>query len=297
MRRMDLRNFSRSTIRFWKRAAFGAALFLSWAAFPANKSTGKETYKDIIDKAYNLSLQHDRPQALTILVSAAKKESKKGPIPSELLSALEEVSGIFYSDKAQQLYELALSFKQTDPQMAMSKLSEASLLEPDNLSILIEMQRVQIETGECSAALKLGEKISETNPYSDIEKLHCGQAAVCAGKFDVYAGCAPADLSKGSLSVYWQIVNIERLFKKAEYSEALERLTQVEKVDPRYPESQYWRWKIQGQLNQNNEKAGQKYLTECHKVTPRQLRDMSPDPKLCRRLAEVENSLKKSHNP
>jgi tetratricopeptide (TPR) repeat protein len=278
-----------------KRATLVVALFLFAPTLrAANKS---ETYKDIIEKAYNLSLQHDRQQALMILVSAAKKETRKSALPSDLASALEEVSSLFYSDKAQQLYELALSLKQTDPPLAMSKLNEASLLEPDNLSILIEMQRVQIETGDCSSALKLGDKISEINPYSEMEKLHCGQAAVCAGKFEVYTACSPADPNKGSLGIYWQVANIERLYKKAEYSDALEHIAQVERANPRYPEAQYWRWKVEAELKQNNEKSGQKYLTDCHKLTPRQFRDLSPDPKLCRHLAEVENSLKKSHNP
>jgi tetratricopeptide (TPR) repeat protein len=184
-----------------------------------------------------------------------------------------------------------------DPSLALSKLNEASRAEPDNLSILLETQSVLIGTGDCSAALKLGDKILETDPYSEMAKLHSAQAAVCLGNFEQSLTYAPADIAKSALSLYWQEAQVERMFKKSEFSEALDKLTQMEKQNPNYPETSYWRWKIEAEQKLKNEKSGQKYVAACRKITPRQFRELNPDPNLCRRVAEVENSLKKSHNP
>ena len=286
--------FSNLSFKFVKRATLSVALFfISGPIVAAEKA---ETYKDLIEKAYNLSLQQDRAQALSILVGAAKRETHKGSAPKELLSAIEEVSTVFYSDKAQQLYELALSLKQTDLALCLAKLSEASRLEPENLSIQLEIMRAMIGSGDCSGAQKMSEKILETNPYSDQVRLHNAQSVLCLGKLEP-TPFAPSDLTKNSLSLFWQQISVERMFKKAEFSEALDLLDKMEKQSSFYPEASYWRWKMETELKIKNEKSAQKYLASCRKITPRQFREFGSDPNLCRRVAEVENSLKKSHNP
>ncbi len=129
------------------RAALGAALlFLSTSAYA--KSTGIETYKDIIEKAHNLSLQNDRPQALRILSVAVKKETRPQAI-AELKKVSRELSQIFLSDKSQQLYESGLSLKKIDPGEALDKIQEALKLEPENSLIVIEQARLQMMRGDC----------------------------------------------------------------------------------------------------------------------------------------------------
>ena len=141
----------------YKRATIFVALFFSLQCF----GVSTETYKDIIEKAYNLSLQKDRTQATAILLAALKRESKKTTAQKEISNALEQIAKIFLSDKAQQLYELGLSLKNTDPQMALGKLQEASRLEPDNLSIEIAMDRISIGSGDCDTAWNRLQKIKE----------------------------------------------------------------------------------------------------------------------------------------
>ncbi len=284
-------------VSYSKKAAVFAAFFSITLAHQTASSVEKtETYKDLIEKAYNLSLQQDRTQALSILVGASKREAKRGLPQKELLTAIEEVANIFYSDKTQQLHELALSLKQADPAAALTKLNEAGRLEPDNLTILLETQRLLLATNDCSGALKLGEKILELDPYSEGARLHSAQATVCIGKFDQYLSFANSPNTE-TQSIYWLITDVERLFKKAEFDSALVKITQTEKLKSTYPESFYWQWRIETELKQKNDKSGQKYVSACRKLTPRQFREFSSDPNLCRRVAEVENSLKKSHNP
>ncbi|HWU44304.1 MAG TPA: hypothetical protein VN132_12725, partial [Bdellovibrio sp.] len=105
------------------RAATLAALLFSRPLF-AQPNAKAETYKDIIEKAYNLSLQKDRQQALNILLSALQKETRPQNI-AELRKVLSDVSHVFFSDKAQQLYETGISFRKTDLNQAQTKLTEA----------------------------------------------------------------------------------------------------------------------------------------------------------------------------
>lgn len=285
--------------KFKKRAAIFGALFLFYSS--QGFATKIETYKDLIEKSYTLSLQKDRTQAVAILISAIKRESSRAlvqtPPPRELLAALDDVSTLFYSDKAQQLYELALSLKISDPALARVKLNEAAKVENDNLNIQIEIIRMQIATGECSAAYAQINKIIETNPYSEFIKLHMAQAAVCAGKLEYFKINKPLDLKKNTLAPFWHMVEVEYLFKTNELIRAQQLSNTVAKSYANYPEPLYWQWKIAEEKNENDSGFGQKYVSVCKKLTARQIREYSGDPTLCRRISEVENHIKKNNNP
>ncbi len=261
----------------------------------------KETYKDVIEKAYNLSLQQDRYQALSVLVFAARREVKKdlrkSVVPKEIINAIEEIGHIFYSDKTQQLHELALSLKQNDPNAALAKLYEARRMEPDNLTLLLEAQRVLLVLNDCSEALKTGEKVLDYNPYSEEAKLHNAQAAICLGRLDSPLAALPQDINKRSpLVSYWQLIEIEKLYKQSKFDLAIEKVSILQKINPQFPEPLYWRLKIETEQKKKTEVLAHGYIAACRKLTPRQTRQFSLEPHLCRRVTEVENSLKKTHN-
>ena len=77
------------------RAALVAALcFSSTTSLAQNKASKSETHKDIIAKAYNLSLQKDRQQALLILNAAIKKETRPQAV-AELKKQLQNLHRSF----------------------------------------------------------------------------------------------------------------------------------------------------------------------------------------------------------
>lgn len=278
----------------FKRATMIVALFFHSTGLLASGKT--ETYKDLIEKSYNLSIQKDRTQAYITLANAIKKESKKGQVPKELLVAAEEVSSVFYSDKAQQLFETAISLKNTDLTLANTKISEAQKIEPDNLLILLEQLRMQLTAGECSSVFKKSGQNLETYFFYEPLKLIQAQAAVCSGEFSYYIENKPSDFKKSSLQLFWQQVEIEYLFKTSEFQTALVLAQNSEAQFSTFPETYYWRWKLELELKLKAEKSATKYLTSCKKISPRQQREFSVDPFLCRHTAEVENFLKKNNN-
>ncbi|PIS10163.1 MAG: hypothetical protein COT73_10875 [Bdellovibrio sp. CG10_big_fil_rev_8_21_14_0_10_47_8] len=278
-----------------QRATLKVALFFISLSLVASSSV--ETYKDIIEKAYNLSLQRDRLQATNVLVGALRKESKKAA-QKELIQALDQVATVFYSDKAQQLYELALSMKASDAQMGMSKLQEASRLEPDNLSIEMAIARQNIQNNECDAALSRLIKYKELNRHMDDLKLVVSQAFVCVGKFEEYLDLKTSyDPRKSTRDSFWSSLEAEYLMKVGSFTKALEVTQALQKSDADFPEGYYWQWKVESHQKVKSEKAGQKYLSLCKGLNSRLQRAYLWEPQLCHRTVEVETFLKKNNNP
>ena len=274
-----------------KRATpFGVALFFVSSAGSAKV----ETYQDIIEKAYNLSLQKDRTQATNLLVSAAKKETKKGSPPKDLLAALEEVNNVFYSDKAQQLYELALSLRMTDPNLATQKLNEAARLEPENQQIALEQLRLQMAGGDCGSALKEAKKWAEKNPYSEEIKLVMAQTTLCSGQISEFQQLrAVVDVKKTGLEVFWMSLDLEHADRTGVFAKGYDLSQQFQKIDTNFPEFYYWRWKLEQDLKMP-EATGKKYLAVCKSLSSRLARSYLAEPKLCRQTGEVEAALKKA---
>jgi len=287
--------FNKSIIIQKATVMISVAFFFSASFVQAQAKT--ETYKDVMEKAFNLSLQRDRTQAVSILLGALKRESKKGRTPKELQTALSQVSHIFYSEKAQQSYELALSFQPTDGAMALSKLQEAARLEPENLSIELSAARVQMMMGDCGAAQKGIIKYKEQAQYLEEVQLALAQAAVCIGQFENYLSAKPKDVKKSPFQIFWLSLDTEYQYKVGAFAKAKEQSLQMQALDSSFIEASYWEWKALQELKISGEKSAQKYLTQCKSLSIRLQRQYQAEPNLCRRTAEVETFLKKNNNP
>lgn len=278
----------------WNRVAIVAALFF-FSHTALEFSAKAETYKDIIEKAQVLASQKERSQAITLLNSAIKKENKKNSGASrELYQSIEDISSLFYSDKAQQLYELALSLYSTDSNLALAKLAEASKLENDNLTILIETARIS-SGADCAMISKQFQKLQETNPYSELVQLALLQAAVCNGEFDKYVQLKtfPIEAKSEALQIFWLDAEIEYLLKQNQTRKAKDILNQMQKLSKNYPSLWYWTWKLESDSKQKADKSGPKYISSCKSISTREERQFRINPMVCRRVAEVESYLKK----
>lgn len=274
------------------RATLSVALFFGSVSLAAG-----ETYHDIIEKAYNLSLQKDRTQAVSILLGALKRESKKSAAQKDLAQAVDQVAKVFYSDKAQQLYELALSLKTTDPATAQTKLQEAARLEPENVSIEIALERHSISVGDCDGALTRLNKQKELFPAIEELRLLAAQTSLCQNKLEEYvANRNGQDVKRSPLATFWAIAEVEYLFKTQAYAKAQDAIQALQKQEPNFPEAAYWKWRTENELKQRSEKSAQKYLSLCKTLNSRQFREYLPEPNLCRHTVEIENFLKKTNN-
>ena len=285
-------------VNFLRRAALiGVALFIFKNAFAApadTKSKKAETSKDIVEKAYNLSLQKDRSQAITILVNAIKQENSRSLTTVELKKALQQVSYLFYSDRAQQTYELALSLRKTDPAQAFQKMAEALRMETDNLTLFNEMQRMILIKGDCSAALDNLNKERLQDPFDENLQLLQAQAQVCVGNWEDYKKSRDGnDIKKTGLQKFWLPLEMEHALYEKNLQKAKETLLNLQKLDPKYPEITYWQWRVAATADKAA--FAQKYVKECKNISATAYRQYMTDVNLCRKVVEVENASKNTN--
>lgn len=287
----------RSTIRAAMiMAAFFILTPLVWSAPKQSAAKNAETQKDIIEKAFNLSLQKDRAQAMNILIAAIKQESARNVDTLELKKALEQISYVFYTERAQQTYELALSLKQTDAPQAQQKISEALRLEPDNRSLFIEMLRLLIAKGDCPSAVESATKERMRDSYDENLVLLQAQALACVGNWEGYVKAKEGlEIKKSGLYKFWLILELEHNFALKNSNKAKENLAALLKVDPKYPELHYWRWRAA--TGKEKELFAQRYLKECTNISSGVYRQYMTDVSLCRKVSEVEATRKNANNP
>ena len=278
------------------RATLGVALCFGvsplksvWAQTKNGKS---ETYKDIIEKAYNLSLQRDRQQALNILANAVQKETRPQAI-AELKKTASEVSNVFFSDKAQQQFEIGVSLRKTDLNQSLDKLTEASRIENDNFLIVNEMARLMIAKGECKNAQDIVQRQLSLIRFDEELKLSLAQAQVCQKRWVDYQKTAESvGIKKSAQQKFWLPLEIDKHLAGKSFSKAVEALATLKKLDDKYPEVSYWMWKVDQEQKKPNVTAGQKYVMACKNISANQYRQYMIDPMLCRHLTEVESELK-----
>lgn len=278
-----------------KRVAIVAALFIFFKEIGWAQKT--ETYKDIIEKAYNISLQRDRIQATSLLISALKRETKKEG-RKELQTALEKVSTVFYSDKAQQIFETGNSLFWTDPSQAQAKLIDANQLESGNLVVEMTLIRSLLAVNKCSVASRNLEKNQEIIDFFEDLQLLQAQIMICNSKFEEYKIEKQKQNQKrqDEIGLWWSLLDVEYFFRSSLFSSAMDALRDLEKKWASYPEIYFWKHKIEVENKVNSEETAQKYTSLCKAISPRQQRSFSRDPWLCRRITEVENYLKKINN-
>ncbi len=245
-----------------------------------------------------LALQKERSQASRLLVNAIKKETKRNPKAiKDLLQALENISTSFQSDKAQQIFELGVSLRSSDPKISLLKLNEALALEPDNQAIILELNRLLISLNECQNAIENLKKIKEIYPFSDSIELTLSQAAICAGQFEIYKQFrVKSEDKKGMYYLFWNIVELEYQYKTGHFQKAKEISFAIQNLKPVFPESYYWDWKISVETKINPDVAGAKYLSSCKNLSNRIQRELSIEPNLCKRTSEIETYSKKINN-
>jgi hypothetical protein len=251
-----------------------------------------ENYSDLISKAQNLILQKDRLQAMNVLVAGIKKENSKSNAYLELKKNIEDLSQVFISEKAQQLYELAITLKKTDMTASTQKITEALRLEPDHLKLIIELSRNQITKGDCSSAQESLSKIIQLSPYIEELKLLQTQIYLCLNQMsELNQIRSTVDIKKSNYASQWILVDIEKFDKLGQNKAAIDSLILFKNLKLSHPEVNYWSWKLNKNTND-----GYKYVNECKKMSTGAYRQYLMDPQLCRRLSEVESELKNVPN-
>lgn len=253
-----------------------------------------ESPSDLIEKSYNLMLQKDRTQAIAVLVSALRRENLNSVTGKELKAALQEVGGRFLGEKAQQIYELALSVRGTDLNQAQSKVSEALRIETDNTQLLSENARLQILKGDCGAAADGLGKIRKWDPFDEQILLTAGQAAVCQNDWPAYVAFrSQSDSRRGAYARSWSALDVEKALQEKSELRTHEAVETLRKIDAGYPELSFWMWRLETD-KEKKQNYGRRYISTCKNLSTARRRRYFVDISICLRTGEVEAFLKGS---
>lgn len=249
-----------------------------------------ESYKDLIEKAQNLILQKDRQQAIQVLLTGLKQEQKNKVAINELKKKVEELGSLFLSDKAQQLYETSLSFKRKDISQAQNKINEALRIEPDNVQIMTESSRLLILKGDCNSAQDQLSKTYKKNTYDEQILLTMAQIQLCLGAVDQYFSIrSHVELKHINENPDWMALELQRMLFEKDKLKAKERLTALQKIDPKNPQLFYWQWKLSKIEGEEDVSLVEKYKLNCNNVSARIFRMYQRDSYFCNKQTEMEN--------
>lgn len=253
-----------------------------------------ESPRDLIEKARQLLLQKERVPAISLLATAAQRESKNGNAAGAkaLTGALDEISSVFILDKAQQSYELGLSLVETDPAQALEKFEDAARMEARNFAVEVAIVRMNIVLGVCSEAATKARTLIALNPFAVDAHLALAQSVACLGDLpELRKVIAAAPPDEGSS--YWELLKVQEAFFGSGGETMREKLKQLQRADPQFPEVYYWHWKTETKLKGEARTAADKYLSLCKNPAKGIFRKYLREPMTCRRMADVETYLKK----
>ena len=250
-----------------------------------------ETYKDLIEKAQNLTLQRDRLQASQVLIRGIQK-----------------AHGLYFS---------AQSMSATKPKEAVEMFTEALRLEDSNLSLLKGVARSQLVLLECSKAESVTTQAEGIDPYSPevkllrLQVLECQKAFAALGELLSNEAEDVEPLQKFTRALEIESAQHDGADEASFDSKKVKALlTAWETKDPEYPELYYWKWKYYQSLANERDpqltvksmpssedaahSAALKYLQLCQNLSARKRRSFDLDVKLCRGSDEVDLFLKSS---
>ena len=326
--RFGRRSFLVSVVLFYSGVSLGAV------AANIEKLSSKpvariETFKDLIEKAQNLTLQQDRLQTSQVLIRGIQKENKNSVAYHELARALESLTSLFYSEKAHALFSSAQSMAQTKPKEAADLYVEALRLEDSNLSLIKGLARAQLNLADCGKADSTTLQAEGVDPYSLEVKLLRLQVLACQKSFaSLKALLATESVELEPVQKFARGLEVESaLFdasqsSPADFKKSKSLLAAWESKDSEYPELYFWRWKYNQALAADDDgelpaassaalsvgsipalaqthemlarSAALKYTQKCQGLTPRKRQSYEFDVRMCRGVDEVDAYLKAS---
>lgn len=269
----------------------------SSAPAPQSKSGGKlEDYRDLIQKAQNLSLQQDRLQASQVLVRGIQREGRGTQAFKELCRALDELTGLFYTERAQNIFSTGESLVETKPREAIDSFQEALKLEDRNVTVLKALARLHLRMDECDRAEGRVKQAEEVNPYSAEVKLLRLQTLSCQGGADVLVWYAANEPDLEPVKKFARGLRIKALLRKSDFKKARAELSEWETQFAEYPEVFFWKWEVSKALKSPDRTVAAKYLQLCQGLTPRKRKAYALDVALCKGRDTVEAFLKESES-
>lgn len=287
-------------IDLFKKTTYIFVVFFILSAPAAKKEKASnheaaENYQDLISKAQNLMLQKDRSQAMALLEKALNQLSPKSSGYVEVKNNISLLSRVFISEKAQQMYELALSTQRQDSAQSLSKINEALKIEPDHLLLLLTQSKVYLSRLDCKgAADTMGRVPNSLFTDSDVI-LNLRQIKICQLRKNESEVTIPPQVitDVNHEKEIWTLINIEEFVTSKQWDRAQEKINFALSLKMNHPDFYYWQYKLAKPSDKNRSILAQKYILNCKNMSTKTIRSFSQDPFLCSKVNETEEDLKK----
>jgi tetratricopeptide (TPR) repeat protein len=254
-----------------------------------------ETYRDLIQKAQNLTLQRDRLQTSQVLSRALGREAKGSTAFKELVRALDELTGVFYTDKAQNLFAVAETNSENKPREAIDNYLEALRIEDGNVTVLKALARAYLRAGDCDRADSTVKSAESVNGFSVEVKLLRLQVIDCQKKPELLTSqlsSTVADLE--AAEPFSKGLQMKDLLRRKDLKKAKSALAQWENQNPENPELYYWKWQYGKQAGAEDRSAALRYSQLCQNMSARKRKSYNLDVDLCKGKEAVDAYLKDS---
>jgi hypothetical protein len=207
------------------------------------------------------------------------------------------LSRAFETDRAQQIYELAMASKKSNPALALQKIEEAVLVEPTQQLLILEKIRMTIAKKDCLAAEPLLEPLKAKYFFDEEILLLSLQQQLCLQKpIEGQLILLKKQVPLIKAEWLWLSLSIQQKLQAKQWVTSFEEIERLKKIDGAYPEVFYFEWVIGYQTKNYRMSTAQKYQKKCEELTGFVYRKYNLDPLLCQRVAEVIedlNNLKK----
>lgn len=257
-----------------------------------------ETFKNLIEKAQNLSLQRDRLQASQILVRALAREPKTSAGFKDGSRALDELMTAFYTERAQSVFAAAEANLPLKTKEAIDGFTEALRLEDGNVTILKALARTHLTQGDCDRAEPFIKSAEVLDPYAPELLLLRLQVLDCSKSSLISAKLAPLDPLLLPLEKWTKAIQIREAIKNEDLKKAKTITDEWIKIAPDYPEGHYWKWSLSGDGTKDDPKSdrasAQRYVQICQNLTPRKRKSYNLDVDLCKGRQAVDAFLKET---
>ncbi|MCB0347395.1 MAG: hypothetical protein KDD37_01095 [Bdellovibrionales bacterium] len=227
----------------------------------AFSATVQENHEDIIKKAQTLALQRDREKALQILRFSVEKENQNKAAAKKLVSSMNKIGEMLFTEKGQQLLETAESLVANDTKQAIDVYKEALKIEEGNVLIEARIARAHMLLDECDSAASQLESLLSNHPWHEAGLFLQAQASVCKKSIFIPNSMQIAAVGGGLESFY---IIAASLYVNKEYAKLVKEMDIAIKKFPEFSEFYWFRSEASAGLSQDNSKDIEKYNELCN---------------------------------
>ncbi len=284
--------------KFWRKLCLISLSLLVSASLWAQEITAPpkvEQPDELIKKAKKLILLRDRLQACQILSRSAKKWDYTSAEAKEIRESLNELSRIFFTEKAQQSFEFARSKSYSKWNEATESFLQAQKEEPKNLLVLEYLSYQYLHRGDCKKVLENADLALQMNPYDKTFYAIKAQALACLNLSQelqlLFTSITP-DWNMNTMPA-WILAKVQSFFQLKRYVEMEMAIEKLQELQPDFPETDYWRGLLYEKTNQDPHSTYKSYLEKC-KLQNNELRQKYPwEPRVCLASSEVQEKIEK----